>query len=100
MSRKPLRDAILDYMVPGKPYAPSQFRFTFQLSTASVRFELQELAKQGRLQEQKIDNVPFWIRPDTARSTALPPMRPLTISAEMKRSLERTKELYVHPSKF
>jgi DNA-binding GntR family transcriptional regulator len=100
MTRTLSPEVLIAWMKPGKPYAPSQVGMQFKVGTSAIRVLMQRLTRDGLLQPIKVDGIFMWMKPATAAAAELPPMRSLQISPEMRRALERTKELHVHKSRF
>jgi hypothetical protein len=100
LSRSLNPETLLAWMKPGKPYAPSQVGMNFRVGTSAIRVLMQRLEREGMLRLARIDGIYMWLRPAVDPAAELPPMRPLQISPEMRRAMERTQELYVHGSRF
>jgi DNA-binding GntR family transcriptional regulator len=100
MTRTLSPEVLIAWMKPGKPYAPSQVGMQFKVGTSAIRVLMQRLTRDGLLQPIKVDGIFMRMKPATAAAAELPAMRPLKISPEMRRAMERTQELYVHRSRF
>jgi hypothetical protein len=89
---------ILAVMKPGQSYHAKGIAEMFGIGSPEMRRMLNAAAEEGVISRDIIGGVQLYSRPtERGPMTAL---RKLRISPEMKRALERCKELRVHPSRF
>lgn len=88
----------LDFMKPNVSYDASQIAMHLGVSAQHARHILGALMERGEVETRGTKrSIKYQLTPERPE---LPPMKPLTISREMRIAMDRCEELRVHPSNF